>query len=401
MSRHRRFAAGVVAVVFGVMLVHTITVSGGPSGVPGVTDDEIVLGMWAPFTGQLSPSGIASRDGLRVWAAELNAKGGIGGRRIRLVLYDDAASPPEAVAAVRRLLSQDRVFAMVCGSGGGRDLAAMDIIRESNVPFVSCITADKNLMAPFAPNVFRIYANEIFQSYELADYMAGRKGHKRIAILYNSLAFGLNGRDLMNARLKDKFNLQFVSAEGYNVGEQDFRSHILRISQANPDAIVVHAFAADAGIIVRQVRELGLLTPLYGGGAVPTPLLPQAAGTVAVGMVAPWVFPVFPESDAPPVRVYKQKLAQTLYTSGFPVGRPSLYDMTGYMAGTIVEEAIRRSGRNVTREGFMRGLETMLDFVPGNGLGFPVTFTRTDHEGTKKVVMARLNGRLQWELLTE
>ncbi|HXF83172.1 MAG TPA: ABC transporter substrate-binding protein [bacterium] len=383
-----------------LLLLLVVSVLAAPAAVPGVSETEVVLGMWAPFTGQLSPSGVASRDGLRVWADEVNARGGIHGRRVRLVLYDDAGSPPEAVAAVRRLLSQDRGFALVCGSGGGRDIAAMDIIRESEAPFVSCITADKNLMVPFAPTVFRIYANEIYQSYELADYMAGRKGHKRVAILHNSLAFGVNGRDLMNARLKERFNLEFVAAEAYNVGEQDFRSHLLRISQARPDALVIHAFAADAGIIVRQVRELGMLMPLYGGGAVPTPLLPQAAGSVAVGIIAPWVFPVFPESDAPPVRAYKQKL-QALYPSGFPVGRPSLYDMTGYMAGTIVEEGLRRAGRNLTRAGFIRALETLQSFVPGGGLGFPVTFTRTDHEGSKQVVMARLNGRLQWELLRE
>ena len=70
-------------------------------------------------------------------------------------------------------------------------------------------------------------------------------------------------------------------------------------------------------------------------------------------------------------------------------------------ARAIDEEALRRSGRNVTRETFIYNLETMRDFVPGTGLGFPVSFTRADHEGTKRVVMARLNGRLQWELLTE
>jgi hypothetical protein len=118
-------------------------------------------------------------------------------------------------------------------------------------------------------------------------------------------------------------------------------------------------------------------------------------------MVAPWVFPVFPESDAPPMRAYKQKAAQTVYPQGWPVGRPSLYDMTGYMAGTITEEALRVTGRGVTREGFIRSLERFRDFVPGGGLGFPVSFTPTDHEGTKRAVMARLNGRLQWELLSE
>ena len=109
----RRSRMGLLAVLLSVFVLGAVGAHGAPGATPGVTDQEIVLGMWAPFTGVLSPSGVASRDGLRVWAAEVNAKGGIHGRRVRMVFYDDAASPPEAVAAVRRLLTQDRVFALL------------------------------------------------------------------------------------------------------------------------------------------------------------------------------------------------------------------------------------------------------------------------------------------------
>jgi ABC-type branched-subunit amino acid transport system substrate-binding protein len=318
---------------------------------------------------------------------------------VRLIAYDDAGSPTEAVAAVRRLTSQDRVFALVCGSASGPTLAAMDLIREAGAPFVSCVTAHRNLFQPFSRNVFRIYANEIAQGRGLIDYIADKKGHKRIAILYNSTDFGIGGNEIMSAYLKEKYKLDFVAAERYNVGDQDFSAQILRIRQANPDSVILHAFAAEAGVIARQVRQLGILTPLYGGGGVPTPLFPRAAGTVGVGIVAVWVFPVFPESDAPPVEAYKKKAQQYLFQTGFPVGRPSLYDMTGYIGADVTGEGLRRAGRNLTRAGFIRSLETLRDYVPGGGLGFPVTFSATNHEGTDRVIMARLNGHLDWDVL--
>lgn len=394
-----RVMVGILAIA--LIGAPTLPVAGQAAAVPGMTDSEIVLGMFASMTGPLAPTGTAARDGLNVWAAEVNSRGGIHGRRVRVIAYDDAGSPSEAVAAVRRLIFQDRVFALVCGSGSGPTLAAMDLIRETGAPFVSCISAHRNIMQPFARNVFRIYANEIAQGRGLVDYVAGTKGHKRIAILYNSTDFGVGGHEIMGAYLKQRYNLEFVNEHRYNVGDQDFSAQLLRIRQANPDALILHAFAAEAGIIARQARELGLLMPFYGGGGVPTPLFPRAAGNVGVGVVAVWVFPVFPESEAPPVQLYKRRAQQHIFQSGFPVGRPSLYDMTGYIGGDVTGEGLRRAGRNLTRDRFVRALESLNGYVPGDGLGFPITFTARNHEGTDRVVMARLSGRLQWEILSE
>jgi branched-chain amino acid transport system substrate-binding protein len=394
-----RVAAILAAIV--VMGYAVLPAAGQATPTPGVTDAEITLGMFASMTGPLAPTGTAARDGLNVWAAEVNARGGIHGRRVRILAYDDAGSPAEAVAAVRRLVFQDQVFALVCGSGSAPTLAAMDLIRQTGVPFVSCISAHRNVLQPFARNVFRIYANEIAQGRGLIDHIAGTKAHKRIAILYNSTDFGVGGHEIMSAYLRQKYSLEFVSEHRYNVGDQDFSAQLLRIRQANPDAVILHAFAAEAGIIARQARELGLLMPLYGGGGVPTPLFPRAAGSVGVGVVAVWVFPVFPESEAPPVQLYKRRAQQHLFSGGFPVGRPSLYDMTGYIGGDVTGEGLRRAGRALTRDGFIRALESLNGYVPGDGLGFPITFTGRNHEGTDRVVMARLSGRLQWEILSE
>jgi branched-chain amino acid transport system substrate-binding protein len=190
-------------------------------------------------------------------------------------------------------------------------------------------------------------------------------------VIYNSNDFGIGGFESMQARFKDKWGMDFAASAVYNPGDQDFNAQLLQLKSANPDALIVHAFAADAGIIVRQAKNLGMDVPMVGGSGTPTPLFPQAAGPFGVGFVANWVFPVLPDQDIAPMNDYVANLKQTVYPNGLPPGRPSLYDMTGYMAGTIVGEALQRAGKDVTRETFVDALETMKDFVPGKGTWVP------------------------------
>jgi branched-chain amino acid transport system substrate-binding protein len=361
---------------------------------PGPT---ISLGMFVPLTGPLAAIGIPARDGVKVWIEETNAAGGIHGRKLELIAYDDANNPQEAVAAVRRLVDHDRVFALICGSASGSTLATLELVRAARVPFVTCITAHRDLFNPPSPYVYRIYANEIAQAEAVADYVAGSVGSKRPAILYNSNDFGIGGFQSMTARLKERWKTAFVSAVSYNPGDQDFNAHLLQIRKENPDALIVHAFAPEAGIIARQAKNLGFTVPMVGGGGTPTPLFPRAAGPVGVGFVANWVFPVLPDPGVPAVDSYIARLKQHVYPGGLPAGRPSLYDLTGYIAGQVMGEGLKRAGRDLTRDGLVRALDGLRDFDPA-GVGFPITFTETNHEGTSKVRLVRVNKDLKWEL---
>ena len=131
----------------------------------------------------------------------------------------------------------------------------------------------------------------------------------------------------------------------YNQGDQDFSAQLLRIRQAGADSLYVWSFAAEAGIIVRQAKELGLDVPMLGGGATTTPLFPRGAGAAGVGFAAPWVFP-YTESmvEVPAIAAYHE-LLKKVYPGGFPAARPSLYDLAGYGAIKILAEGLRRDGR--------------------------------------------------------
>jgi branched-chain amino acid transport system substrate-binding protein len=384
-----------------VLLLAAATVLPPPAGAadPGVTDTEVVLGMWSPLTGPTALLGTSERDALRIWSTELNEAGGVHGRKVRLVVYDDAGSPQEAQAAVRRLIDQDRVFALVAGSLSGSTLPVIPLINRGQIPFLASISSNRRLLDPFSRYIFRVYANETAQADGLLDHVVTKFAPKRPAMIYTSNDYGIGGHEAVTRRLREKYGLQLVAAERYNQGDQDFSAQLLRIKQANPDAVFVWAFAAEAGIVVRQAKELGITAQLFGGGATATPLFPRGAGPAGVGFIADFVAPYLPESsNAPPVVKYRDALRK-LYPGGLPPGRPSEYDLAGYGAGKVVEEALRRAGRDLTRERYIAALETLKDFE--TGVLFPVTFTKDNHEGTTRTLIVRVNDRLEWEVVAK
>ncbi len=363
----------------------------------GVSDGEIRLGMWTSLSGPLSLLGQSQKDGVSVWAKEVNDRGGINGRKINLIAYDDAASPQEAQTAVRRLIDQDKVFMLIAGSSSGSTLPVRQFITREKVPFVSSYSSNVNLMNPFSRYIFRIYANEDYLADGIIEWMMARENIKRPAIIYNSNDYGVGGYNIFVQRLKDKYKTAPVAAERYNPGDQDFTAQLLRIKGAGPDGLLIYAFAAEAGIIVRQATEQGLKVKLFGGAATGTPLLIKAAGPASVGFISVFTVPEIPDtSQAPAVAKYKNELKSWIHPDGFPPGRPSEYDMAAYAAGKVTEAALEKVGKNVTREAFVDALETLRDFQTGTT--FPVTFTKESHEGTTQVSVIRVSPDLRWEI---
>src|SRR4051812_46841812 len=165
MKRFRRLSSTAV------FLIASMGSAGTLRAEPGVTDTEIKIGMWTPLSGPVALLGQSARDAVRLWAKEVNDQGGIDGRKINFLVYDDAASPQEAQTAIRRLIDQDQVFMLISGSVSGSTLPVRQIITREKVPFVASISSNNNLMSPFSRYIFRIYANEDAQAFGIVQHM--------------------------------------------------------------------------------------------------------------------------------------------------------------------------------------------------------------------------------------
>jgi branched-chain amino acid transport system substrate-binding protein len=366
----------------------------------GVTDTEIRIGMWTPLSGPVALLGQSARDAVRLWAKEVNDKGGIHGRKINFISYDDAGSPQEAQTVIRRLIDQDQVFMLISGSVSGSTLPVRQTITREKVPFVSSISSNVNLMKPFSRYIFRIYANEDSQALGMVDWMMEHEKLKRPAIIYNSNDYGVGGFQIFQERLKEKYKISPTAAERYNPGEQDFSAQLLRIKGADPDGLLIYAFAQEAGIIVRQAKELGIGAKLFGGGGTSTPLLQRGAGQAAAGFVSVLVVPeIADSSQKPAVVAYRDKLKANLYPDGFPPGRPSEYDLAGYAAGKVTEAALEKVGKDLSRESFVDALEGIKNF--DTGMTFPISYSKDNHEGTTEVEIIRVRPDLKWESVSQ
>lgn len=367
------------------------------SSAPGVTDAEIVLGVQTVMSGSLALSGISERDGLQIWADQVNAAGGINGRKVRILFLDDKGLPQEGLNVVRRLINEEKVFALVAGSGSGSQLPVMETIRQSGTPFVASMSTNPTLVKSPDPHVFRVYANDDTVGGGIIDYLVESQHVKRPAIVYNSTDYGLGGLQATEARLK-KYGLQYVAKEKYNVGDTNFSAQMLRIKQANPDAVVVYGFAQESGPIVKQGKELGLDVPYIGGGATSTPLFPESAGEAGIGFVSAYVVPVLPDDTSKPVVKQYLDALNKQYNGKLPVGRPSLFDYLGYGAGKVVEQGLRAAGKDLNRQSFEDALNKLKDYNADGAL-FAVTFAPQDHEGGSKVAFIQVGKDMKFHLI--
>jgi len=385
--------AAILLLVGLLMLVLVQPVSGASTKKP-----PIVLGMFTPLSGSSSATGIPAANGVQTWVAQTNAKGGINGHLIKLITLDDAGIPSQAVSDVQRLISVNHVMAIICGSTSGDTQAVLPLINETKTPFLSCISSDPALLTPFSKYVYSVYANENDQAQGIATYIGSKIQSTRPAIIYNNSDYGVAGFDATTAALKAKYNLSFVDAQEYNTGAVDFTSELLNIEQSNPDSLLIQAYPAEVGIIVRQAEQLGMNVPFIGGGATPTSLLPAAAGSASVGLKAIWVFPTLPVPSNSAVRNYIGLLKKYVDQSGIPSGRPSLYDMTGYCAGTIMGEALSNAGVTPTQGSLLSALNKIKNFTPGNGMCFPVSYTDSNHSGSSATTFVTINKSLNFAM---
>lgn len=347
----------------------------------GVTKDAVSIGYFSVMTGPVNLAGTSGWDGFRLYVDEVNKKGGVHGRKIKLVgPYDEACKPSEAVAVVNKFIHQDKVFAIAGGGCSGATLAALPAIKDSRIPFLITISTHVKFMQPQLPNVFRAgtVPDDILTT-ALADTAAKQFNAKRVAILYVANDYGKGGAAGITKRL-EKYKITPVAQEPYNVGDSDFSAQVLRLKRENPDLVFLYAYHKEAGIIVRQAAELGLKTRWLGSGATSTPLFPQAAGDAGTGFVSVQPIPQLTESDQADMASYRAKLA-ALYPGGVPAGRPSDYDMFNYGGAKVLVEALQKTGGDLTRARFIDALESLRNVQTGTT--FPVTFTRDDHEGSK------------------
>ncbi|MBV9783674.1 MAG: ABC transporter substrate-binding protein [Acidisphaera sp.] len=385
---------------FGTLLVACCLMLGlaRAEAAQGVTDDTILIGAYGPITGPAAFIGLGGRDGMNLAVKEINAAGGVNGRKLKVIFEDDAFSPARALAAVKKLVDQDQVFMVFSVAGSNSTVGTIDFIKQRQLVMYVSIASAPQVTKPFNRYLFRGGTNETARYGEVySEFLTQFLQADKIAILSGRDEYAKNEADALTRLLKSWYDVTPVTRQEFNVGDKDFTPQLLAIKNADPQVLEISANPPEAAIILRQARELGLTAAIFGGGTVLDRAIPANAKFAAEGVTSMLNVPYFFGSKEPDM--VKWEAAWRAAYPDMPPGRPNNFDLLGYTDMYAVAEAMKRAGHDLDTDKFIAALES-LDRYQVSSIASPRTFTAKYHIGNFLLApMVVLNGRwvpLRW-----
>jgi branched-chain amino acid transport system substrate-binding protein len=276
---HRRFGLPrAKAIALGLLAL--VAVGCGHSGAPA--PDEIRIGHYASLTGSEATFGQSTDNGIRLAVEAVNQAGGVHGKKIRLITYDDRGDAKEAGTAVTRLISRDQVTAVLGEVASGLSLAGAPVCQESGIPMVTPSSTAPEITT-VGDRIFRVCFMNRFQAYACAKFAREKLKAQSAAILYDQkLPYSVG--------LADEFEKQFATMGGrissrlsYQEGDQDFSAQLTSIRGGEPDIVFIPGYYTDVANIAVQARKLGIRVPLVGGDGWDSAKLADIAGEAIDG----------------------------------------------------------------------------------------------------------------------
>jgi branched-chain amino acid transport system substrate-binding protein len=302
----------------------------GPKG----PANEIVVGEFAALTGGTASFGQSSHKGTQMAIDEINAAGGLLGKKVKLVTEDDQSKAGEPATVVRKMISRDGIVALLGEVASSRSLEAGPIAQQNKIPMISPASTNPKV-TQVGDYIFRICFIDPFQGTVLAKF-ALAKGWKNVAVLTDvkqDYAVGLA------EFFKKYFTANggtIVSEQSYSSGDKDFKAQLTSIAGTNPQAILVAGYYNEAGLIASQARELGLNVPLLGGDGWDSPSLVEVAGAAMEGN---FFSNHFSAEDQSPVIQDFIKRFKARYKE-----EPDAMAALGYDSAMILANAIKTAG---------------------------------------------------------
>lgn len=248
----------------------------------GASADSIKIGEVGSMTGAEATFGVSTHQGIELAVKQINAKGGIKGKKIELLSLDDQGKPEEAATAVTKLITQDKVAAILGEVASSRSLAMAPIAQGKKIPMVTPSSTNPDVTKK-GDYIFRVCFIDPFQGYVMAKFAIENLKIKKVAVLRdmkNDYSVGL--AKYFNETFK-KMGGSIVEDVEYGAGDMDFKAQLTKIRGKNPEALFVPGYYGDVALIARQARELGIKAPLMGGDGWDSPKLVEIAGKALEG----------------------------------------------------------------------------------------------------------------------
>jgi ABC-type branched-subunit amino acid transport system substrate-binding protein len=341
--------------------------------VPGVTDTEIVLGSHLPLSGLAAAWGVDIKAGMDAYFAYVNDQGGVYGRKIRLIVYDDQYTGPMASEVVRKLVEQDKVFAIMGGLGSAAHSAVWKYLEANGVPDMFILTGDSKWTDPVVRTRFGWLVDYITEGEILGRYIADNFAGKKLGIIAQNDEFGQEGEQGIREGVKDA-NMDIV-VEYYEETQSDLIAQVQRLKNENVDVIAAYAMPIQVASVIKGTHEtLNWNVPIVITGVDAVEVVAQLAGLNNIEGTVSVVYghQAF-EKDVPGIAQHWDMMAK--YAPGVT---PTNLTLTGASIAEGITNILKNAGPNLTRDSFLDAAESTCKWESPAGLA-PSSMSPLDH----------------------
>ncbi|OUM84622.1 MAG: hypothetical protein BAA01_05630 [Bacillus thermozeamaize] len=322
----------------------------------GVTDSEILVGHIGPQTGPAAQYDLI-RQGIQSYFNYVNENGGVNGRKLKLIAYDDQYQPSKTVPAAKRLVEEDKVFALVGNVCTPCNAAVKPYLVEKGIPVVAVSSGADQFVNPPVKNYFGYLMNYRMEAAIYVDYAVNKMGAKKVAIAYQNDDFGKEGLEGAKEAIKKYNGLEVVAEVPFLVTDADFSSQAQQLQKSKPDVILAFATPKPAASLRKEMHKINATNiPMIvcSVGANDTNLFKLAGEEIWEGVISSASMPMADDSDDPDMKLYKER-----FTKDFPNSTYNGNAQWGWVAAQIFVEGLKRAGDDLSWENYIKALETL------------------------------------------
>jgi ABC-type branched-subunit amino acid transport system substrate-binding protein len=362
-----------------------------PEAVPGVDEHTLIIGSSMALGGHAGYLGRQTLHGALSYIQQVNERGGIHGRKIKLIAYDDGYDPQVCVANTQRLIIQDKVFALFCYVGTPTTVKIIPILEQARLPLLGVFSGANALREPLNRYIINIRASYYQETQEAVRHLVEDLGLRKVAVFYQYDAYGFDGLKGTELALK-AIGLAPVARGTYIRGTLNVGEGLAKIKNSGAEAVVMIGTYEPCAKFIKMAKTQGYHPFFYNVSFVGADELARRLGEDGEGVIVSQVVPSpeRPETQAllPGVKEYVE-----LHRRFFPEDVPNVIGLEGYLNARVLVEGLSRAGKTLNRETFVKAIETIRNY--SLGIDTEINFSPEDHQGLKAVYFSRIQ-RMQF-----
>ncbi len=364
--------------VFPIALAALLAVGISAYAEDGVSADKIVFGQATALEGPASALGQGMKMGLEAAFAEANKAGGVKGRKLELKSVDDGYEPTKSIEAVKKLLEEDKVFAIAGAVGTPTSAATLPIATAAGAPFIGAFTGAEVLREPYKPLVMNIRASYFQETEAMVEHLTKDLGASKIAIMYQDDAFGQAGLAGVKKAL-DKRQMQLAGEGTFERNTVAVKTALLTIKKAEPQAVIMISPYKPAAEFIKLAKQIKFDATFVNISFVGSDALAKELGAAGAGVVITQVVPFPGDSTIPVVARYQASLK-----ANAPDARPGFVSLEGYLVGRAIIAVLEKVGGDPTRQALVEAVQKVGTFDLG---GFKLAYSPSSNRGSDQVFL--------------